>query len=104
MLFLWLNTTQKSQPQEKLDTAETKNNHPKLKKLLSIISQNTLPLFLFHVIILETLQRGYLGITINGNTINSIVGVPLMTVIVLFLSLAVIVPLKKIPILKDLIG
>lgn len=105
MLFLWLNTTQAPQVQEKLGTADpVKSGHPKLRKLLCLISQNTLPIFLFHVIILETLQRGYLGITINGNTINSIVGVPLMTVIVLFLSLAVIVPLKKIPILKDLIG
>ncbi len=105
MLFLWLNTTQTPQTQEKTGAAEpAKSGHPKLRGLLCLISQNTLPIFLFHVIILESLQRGYLGITINGNTINSIVGVPLMTAILLFLSLAVIVPLKKIPILKELIG
>ena len=44
------------------------------------------------------------GFTINGNTINSIVGVPLMTVIVLFASLGVILALKKVPILKKLVG
>jgi surface polysaccharide O-acyltransferase-like enzyme len=73
-------------------------------KLLSIISQNTLPIFLFHIIILESLQRGYLGFAINGNTINSIIGVPLITVITLFVSLGIILLLKKIPYSEKLIG
>ena len=55
--------------------------------LLRVISQNTLPLALFHLMVLESLQRGYFGFAINGNTINSIVGVPLITVITLFVSL-----------------
>jgi len=63
-----------------------------------------LPIFLFHVMVLESLQRGYFGFAINGSTINSIVGIPLITVITLFICLAVIIPLKKIPILKRLIG
>jgi surface polysaccharide O-acyltransferase-like enzyme len=40
--------------------------------LLRVISQNTLPLALFHLMVLESLQRGYFGFAINGNTINSI--------------------------------
>jgi surface polysaccharide O-acyltransferase-like enzyme len=73
-------------------------------KLIRVISQNTLPLALFHLMVLESLQRGYLGLAINGNTINSIIGVPLMTVITLFVSLGIILLLKKIPYLKRLIG
>ncbi len=73
-------------------------------KLIKVISQNSLPIFLFHVMVLESLQRGYFGFAINGNTINSIIGVPLMTVIVLFVSLALILLLKKVPYLKKLIG
>jgi surface polysaccharide O-acyltransferase-like enzyme len=73
-------------------------------KLIKVISQNTLPLALFHLMILESLQKGYFGFAINGNTINSIVGVPLITVITLFMSLGIIVLLKKIPYLGRLIG
>jgi surface polysaccharide O-acyltransferase-like enzyme len=76
----------------------------KKAKLIRVLSQNTLPLALFHVMILESLQRGYFGFAINGNTINSIVGVPLITVITLFVSLGIILMLKKIPYLKRLIG
>ncbi len=76
----------------------------KKAKLIGVLSQNTLPLALFHVMILESLQKGYFGFAINGNTINSIVGVPLITVITLFVSLAIILLLKKIPHLKRLIG
>ena len=74
------------------------------RRIVTVISANTLAIFLFHEMVLLTFQKGYLGITINGNTINSIVGVPLMTVIALAISLAVIVPLKKVPILKNFIG
>jgi hypothetical protein len=54
--------------------------------------------------VLESFQRGYFGFAINGNTINSIVGVPLITVITLFVSLGIILLLKKIPYLKRLLG
>lgn len=73
-------------------------------RLLSAISQNTLPIFLFHVMILESLQKGYFGFAINGNTVNSIIGVPLITVLTLFICLGIILALKKIPYLKRLIG
>ncbi len=79
-------------------------NPSKGAKLLRVISQNTLPLALFHLMILESLQRGYFGFAINGNTVNSIVGVPLITIITLFVSLGIILVLKKIPYLKRLIG
>jgi surface polysaccharide O-acyltransferase-like enzyme len=109
MLFLLMNTFQVPSSQKMVNEKETKpepakSSHSKLWKLLSVISQNTLPIFLFHVMILESLQRGYLGFAINGNTINSIIGVPLITVITLFISFAIIVPLKKVPILRELIG
>jgi surface polysaccharide O-acyltransferase-like enzyme len=73
-------------------------------KLIHVISQNTLPLFLFHVIVLESFQRGYFGYAINGNTINTIIGVPLITVLTLFVSLGIILLVKKIPYAKRLIG
>jgi surface polysaccharide O-acyltransferase-like enzyme len=76
----------------------------RINKLVKVISQNTLAIFLFHVMVLESLQNGYFGFVINRNTINPIIEIPLMTVIVLFISLAIILLLKKIPYLKKLIG
>ena len=98
MLFLLLNTIQ---PPSNINK---ESSRPKVNKLLKVISQNTLPIFLFHVMVLESLRRGYFGFAINGNTINSIIGVPLITVVTLFICLGVIIPLKKIPVLKRLIG
>jgi len=97
MLFLLLINV--SQPNENKEVSQPKSN-----KLLKAISQNTLPVFLFHVMVLESLQRGYFGFAINGNVIDSVIGVPLLTVIVLFICLAIILPLKKVPVLKQLIG
>jgi surface polysaccharide O-acyltransferase-like enzyme len=97
MLFLLLTTLKP--PEENKEVNPSKSN-----KLLNVISQNTLPIFLFHVMVLESLQYGYFGFAINGNTINSIIGVPLITAVTLFICLAVIIPLKKVPLLKQLIG
>ena len=71
---------------------------------MHLISINTLPLYLFHVMVLETFQYGYLGFTFNGNNVNSIIGVPLMTVLVLFVSLGIILGMKKVPVLNKIIG
>jgi len=77
---------------------------PRSNKLLKVISQNTLPIYLFHLIILETLQKGYLGFKISVTTMNPIIEIPLVTAVTLLLCLAIIVPLKKLPYIKRIIG
>jgi surface polysaccharide O-acyltransferase-like enzyme len=97
-LFLLLNTL-------KVPKTQAEAPHPKINWLLRQISQSTLAIFLFHVIVLETLQRGYLwGFTISGSNLNSIVEIPLITAVTLLICLAVILPLRKVPVIKNLIG
>jgi len=96
-LFLLLNTLQ-------APSNQTEPRHPKIRWLLRKISENTLPTYLLHVIIIESLQQGYFGFTISSNMMNSIIEVPIISVVTLFICLAVIIPLKKIPVLKKLIG
>ena len=97
-LFLLLNTIKA--PIEQTEACKSKMNW-----LLKEISQSTLAIFLFHVILLETLQRGYLwGFTISGNNFNSIIEVPLIAVVTLLICLGVILPLRKVPGIKKLIG
>lgn len=107
MLFLLLNTVQQpsiQQPPSKIEESPKMPSSSRSRKLIRVISENTLPIYLLHLIILDCLWRGYFGFTLNGNTLNSIIGVPLATVITLFICLAIIVPLKRVPILKKLIG
>jgi surface polysaccharide O-acyltransferase-like enzyme len=74
------------------------------RRLLHVVSENTLAIYFLHLLVLEVLQKGMLGFALNGNTVNSMVGVPLATVVTLGLCLAIILPLKRIPYLKKLIG
>ena len=80
------------------------NSHPRLSRLTHAISTNTLPIFLFHVIILETLNKGLLGFKISLLEITPVIEIPLVTVVALFLTLGLILLFKKVPILKTLIG
>jgi len=77
---------------------------PRGNKVLKIISVNTLPIYLFHVMVMETLQRGYLGFKLSVTTLNPIIEIPLIAVVTLLICLAVIVPIKKIPYVKRIIG
>jgi surface polysaccharide O-acyltransferase-like enzyme len=110
MAYMLLNTIKmpsyKTTQITSAQTEETpKQSKPsKLRKLMHVISENTLPIFLLHLMVLYALQRGYFGFAINGSVINSIIGVPIITAITLFICLAIILPLKKIPVLKKLIG
>jgi surface polysaccharide O-acyltransferase-like enzyme len=87
-----------------VSTRTVENRFAKGNKALSLISQNILPIYLFHVIVLETLQKGYLGFKISVTTINPIIEIPLVTLITLLICLAIIVPLKKIPKVRCIIG
>jgi surface polysaccharide O-acyltransferase-like enzyme len=97
MMFLLLLTIKRPSVQQ--ETNPSVGN-----KLIKVISENTLGIFFLHVIVLESFQNGYFGFAINRNTLNPIIEVPLMTVIVLFASLAIILLLKKIPYMDRLIG
>ena len=88
-----------------LSSPQPKTENPSLgRKLLHLVSENTLAIYFLHLIVIEVFQRGFLGFAVNGNTINSIVGVPLMVALTLGLCLLVVVPLKRVPVLKKFIG
>ncbi len=79
-------------------------HYSKLSKLVKLISQNTLAIYFVHVIVLESFQKGYFGFAINRSTLNPAVEIQVITVLVLFVSLAVVVLLKKIPYMNKLVG
>ncbi len=78
--------------------------HATLSRVIKVIGQNTLPIFLLHVIILESLQRGFFGFTLSAVTLNPIIEIPLITVITLFITVGLILLMRKVPILRKLIG
>jgi len=53
---------------------------------------------------LALISDNFFGYALNGNSIDPIIGVPIIAALALGLSLLIIIPLKKIPILKKLIG
>ena len=77
---------------------------PRGSRALRLIGQNTIPIYLFHMMVLEALQRGFFGFQISLATMNPVLEVPLITVVTLLICLGVIYPLKKVPFVKRLIG
>jgi surface polysaccharide O-acyltransferase-like enzyme len=79
-------------------------NHKAANRLVQAISKNTLPIFLFHVIILETFERGLLGFKLSFTTLNPIIEIPLLAVLTFFITLGLVLLMKKVPVLRKLIG
>jgi len=75
-----------------------------IKGLLRLIGQNTIVIYMFHVMVLQLLQIGLLGFQISITTMNPFIEVPLITAVTLLICLAIIYPLQKIPIIKTIIG
>ncbi len=79
------------------------SKYPYTKKIIHTISCNSLPIYLFHVMILEALRMGFLGFTMDL-TIIPIVEIPLAAAGILFVTLGLVLLMKKVPVLKKLIG
>jgi surface polysaccharide O-acyltransferase-like enzyme len=94
-LFLLLMRAQPEWPSVKITFA---------KRLIQVISKNTLPIFFFHLIIMESFQRGFFGFVLRSTTLNPIVEIPLLAAITFFVTLALVLLMKRVPILNRLIG
>jgi surface polysaccharide O-acyltransferase-like enzyme len=79
-------------------------NHSTASRVVQAISKNTLPIFLFHVIILESFERGFFGFKLSFTTLNPIIEIPLLAGLTFFITFGLILLMRKVPILKKLIG
>jgi surface polysaccharide O-acyltransferase-like enzyme len=86
-------------PQNKIQSS-----HKLINRLIRWISQNTLPIYLIHIIVLETFEYGFLGLEISTKTVNPIIGIPLLAVLTFTITAAIVYPLKKIPYINRILG
>ena len=86
----------------KVSPSNLDTHFPRASKLIHFIGRSTLVIYLMHVMVLESLQKGYLGFKISVNTLNPIVEIPLITMVTLFICFLIVFILKKIPVLKDI--
>jgi surface polysaccharide O-acyltransferase-like enzyme len=74
-----------------------------VNRVVHWIGQNTLPIYLVDVMVLEALLLGLFGFNLPSAN-NLIVDIPVRAVATFVLSAAIVYPLMKIPYLKRLIG
>ena len=78
--------------------------NPLVKRVLHMISKNTLPIYFFHVIVMETLQRGYLGFKLSITILNPVIGLPIVAITTFFITFGLVLLMKRVPILRSIIG
>jgi surface polysaccharide O-acyltransferase-like enzyme len=82
---------------------------PKASKTLRIIGASTLGIYLLHYIPLEVLQKGLIHIgdfqlKLSVSNVNPIIQLPLVSILTMLICIAIILPAKKVPILRRLIA
>jgi len=75
-----------------------------LNRLIHFISVSSLAIFLLHVVIMESLQRGYFGFRLSITTMNPIIEIPLATIVTLLICVCILYPVSKVSILKKIFG
>ncbi len=75
-----------------------------VNRLIHYIGQSSLAIYLMHIIVLESLQRGFFGVRISIVTMNPVYEIPLVTALTLLICLTVLYPVSKISALKKIIG
>lgn len=81
------------------------STHKTGSRIIHWVSQNTLPIYLIHLIIVITLSsNGLPGLWLNSLTHTPLIDVPVFAVIVFSISVALIYAAKKVPILQRLVG
>ncbi len=78
--------------------------HPNLSKVTNIIADSTFGIYLVHLIVKGILEKGFLGITISVTTVNAFIGLPLTVLMVFLISLITTYVIKKIPLIKHIMG
>jgi Uncharacterized protein conserved in bacteria len=71
----------------------------KLGKYLKIVGENTLGIYIIHILVIELLKPIYTSIAIHNNIIFNI----FFVVIILNISLAITLLLKRVPLVKELV-
>lgn len=75
-------------------------SHKNVLIIVKSISSASLGIYLVHIMILEILQNGRLGITINAMQGHPFVSIPITAMAIFLISYAVTVVLKQLPVLK----
>lgn len=76
---------------------------PPLRVFVMAVSSCSLGIYFVHVMVIELLGSGRLGFVIDANTLPPVIGIPLVGVLVITLSAALVSLLKKIPLVRQIV-
>lgn len=85
---------------KQLDLSGFYARFPKLQKIVSLGASISYSVYLDHLILLEMLFMGTLGITVTINTFDPIIGIPLITAVVTIIPGLIGLVLRRIPIIR----
>jgi surface polysaccharide O-acyltransferase-like enzyme len=88
-----------SVPASKIQTGNSIVN-----RLVCWMGKNTLGIYLVHVMVLETIEYGYLGVQLNMNLVSPIVEVPLLVAVTLAVTSLIVYALNKVPYVNRILG
>jgi len=87
-----------------LPTDSLQARWPRLLHLTGLIGQDSFAIYFAHVLVLETLQQGYLGPRLNTEVCHPAYGIPLLATLGLGLTFAGVRLLRRVPGLARVLG
>ena len=78
--------------------------HPRILRSIRTVAVTSFGAYLFHPLLLDVLGSGVLGFQLTAATIPPLIGIPLVSVAVLAVSVALMLILRRIPLLGRALG
>ncbi len=79
---------------------KTIDNMPIINSLITSFNKTSFGIYLIHLLVLDIISSGELGIIINAYSFNPIIGIPLVGVITFLISHFVVLILQRIPLIN----
>lgn len=76
---------------------------PPVEKVVQWISSASLGIYFVHVMLIEILQSGKLGLVLDAATMHPLIGIPVTSAVVMMCSIGVVTVLKQIPVMRNIV-
>lgn len=86
-----------------IDWNKTIAKIPVVNNLISSLGKTSFGIYLTHLLVLDIISSGDIGIIVKASSFNPIIGIPLVSILTFFISFLVVLIVQRIPLLNKVV-
>jgi peptidoglycan/LPS O-acetylase OafA/YrhL len=75
----------------------------RIQRIVRELGSLSFGVYLVHILMIDTLNRGYIGVTITPYIIHPLIGIPIQAIAAFILSIAAVYTMRKVPFIRAIV-